>query len=210
MEAFLTLDCPNRIPDGPDLPNSLEANPCKYLFYNDPMNGRVTKLVKHSYKPHFAECEQKLAVWQDDPQFGYIFKTLSALCAVLKNYATLPLELRESYAAGDKAALEALADSIPGIIRDLERFCDSFRAQWLRENKLFGLEMLELRFGGQRERLVSTEKMLRLYLAGQLDRLEPLETPLLDPDNKPSREVNSFARYGYHSIISPGVGTTSI
>ena len=84
LEAFLTLDCPNRIPDGPDLPNSLEANPCKYLFYNDPMNGRVTKLVKHSYKPHFAECEQKLAVWQDDPQFGYIFKTLSALCGVLK------------------------------------------------------------------------------------------------------------------------------
>ena len=78
------------------------------------------------------------------------------------------------------------------------------------ENKLFGLEMLELRFGGQRERLVSTEKVLRLYLDGQLDRLEPLETPLLDPDNKPSREVNSFARYGYRSIISPGVGTSSI
>ena len=210
LEAFLTLDCPNRIPDGPDLPNSLEANPCKYLFYNDPMNGRVTKLIQHSYKPHFAECEQKLAVWQDDPQFGYIFKTLSALCAVLKNYATLPLELREAYANGDKAALEALADSIPGIIRDLERFCDSFRAQWLRENKLFGLEMLELRFGGQRERLVSTEKVLRLYLDGQLDRIEPLETPLLDPDNKPSREVNSFARYGYRSIISPGVDTSSI
>jgi hypothetical protein len=210
LEAFLTLDCPNRIPDGPDLPNSLEANPCKYLFYNDPLNGRVTKLIQHSYKPHYAECEQKLAVWQGDPQFGYIFKTLSALCGVLKNYATLPLELREAYANGDKAALEALADSIPGIIRDLERFCDSFRAQWLRENKLFGLEMLELRFGGQRERLVSTEKVLRLYLDGQLDRLEPLETPLLDPDNKPSREVNKFARYGYLSMISPGIDTTSI
>ena len=210
LEAFLTLDCPNRIPDGPDLPNSLEANPCKYLFYNDPMNGRVTKLIQHSYKDHYAECEQKLAVWQDDPQFGYIFKTLSALCGVLKNYATLPLELRESYAAGDKAALEALAGSIPGIIADLERFCDCFRAQWLRENKLFGLEMLELRFGGQRERLVSTEKVLRLYLDGQLDRLEPLETPLLDPDNKPSREVNRFARYCYRSIISPGIDTSSI
>ena len=205
LEAFLTLDCPNQIPDGADLPHSAEKNPCKYLFYNDPLNGRVTKLVKHSYKPHFAECEQKLAAWQDDPQFGYIFKTLSALCGVLKNLATLPLELREAYAASDKTALEALADSIPRIIRDLERFCDCFRAQWLRENKLFGLETLELRFGGQRERLVSTEKVLRLYLSGQLDRIEPLETPLLDPDNKPERTVNDFARYGYTQIIASGV-----
>lgn len=205
LEAFLTLDCPNRIPDGPDLPNSLEANPCKYLFYNDPMNGRVTKLVKHSYKPHFAECEKRLAAWQDDPRFGYIFKTLSALCSVLKNYATLPLELREAYANRDKAALKALADSIDGIVADLDTFTDLFRAQWLRENKLFGLETLELRFGGQRERLVSTEKVLRLYLDGQLDHLEPLETPLLDPDNKPEREVNNFARYGYTQIIASGV-----
>jgi hypothetical protein len=205
LEAFLTLDCPNQIPDGADLPHSAEKNPCKYLFYNDPLNGRVTKLVKHSYKPHFAECEQKLAAWQDDPQFGYIFKTLSALCGVLKNLATLPSELREAYAASDKTALEALADSIPRIIRDLERFCDCFRAQWLRENKLFGLETLELRFGGQRERLVSTEKVLRLYLSGQLDRIEPLETPLLDPDNKPERTVNDFARYGYTQIIASGV-----
>ena len=205
LEAFLTLDCPNQIPDGPDLPNSLESNPCKYLFYNDPMNGRVTSLIQHSYKPHFAACEKKLAVWQDDPQFGYIFETLSALCGVLKNYATLPLELREAYAAGDKEALEALADGIPGIIRDLERFCDCFRAQWLRENKLFGLETLELRFGARRERLVSTEKVLRLYLSGQLDRLEPLETPLLDPDSKPDRAVNNFVRYGYNQIIASGV-----
>lgn len=205
LEAFLTLDCPNQIPDGPDLPNSLESNPCKYLFYNDPMNGRITKLIQHSYKPHFAECEQKLAVWKNDPQFGYIFQTLSALCAVLKNYATLPLELREAYANHDKAALTALADSIPGIIKDLEWFCDCFRDQWLRENKLFGLETLELRFGARRERLVSTEKILRLYLNGQLDRLEPLETPLLDPDNKPERKTNNFVRYGYNQIIATGV-----
>ena len=205
LEAFLTLDCPNQIPDGPDMPNSLEANPCKYLFYNDPMNGRMTKLIQHSYKPHFAECERRLAVWQDDPRFGYIFKTLSALCGVLKNLATLPLELRESYLSGDKAALEALADSIPGIVSDLDAFTDLFRAQWLRENKLFGLETLELRFGGQRERLISTEKVLRMYLSGKLDRLEPLETPLLDPDNKPEREVNNFARYGYTQIIASGV-----
>ena len=209
LEAFLTLDCPNRVPDGPDMPCSAEKNPCKYLFYNDPLNGRLTRLVKHSYKTHFAECEEKLAAWQDDPRFGYIFETLSALCRVLKNLATLPLELREAYAAGDKAALTALADSIPGIVSDLDAFTDTFRAQWLRENKMFGLETLELRYGGQRGRLVSTEKILRLYLAGKLDRIEPLETPLLYPNGKdagePDREVNTYAEYLYDNTLPAGV-----
>ena len=209
VEAFLTLDCPNQIPDGPRMEDSSSANPCKYLFYNDPLNGRLTRLVKHSYKPHFAECEKRLAVWKDDPQFGYIFETLSALCRVLKNLATLPLELREAYAAGDKAALEALADSIPGIVADLDDFTDKFQAQWLKENKLFGLETLELRFGGQRGRLVSTEKVLRLYLGGKLDRIEPLETPLLYPNgkdaNEPDREINSYAEYLYDNTLPAGV-----
>ena len=209
LAAFLTLDCPNRIPDGPDMPHSAEKNPCKYLFYNDPLNGRLTRLVKHSYKAHFAECEEKLAAWQDDPRFGYIFETLSALCRVLKNLATLPLELREAYAAGDKAALTALADSIPGIVSDLDAFTDTFRAQWLRENKMFGLETLELRYGGQRGRLVSTEKILRLYLAGKLERIEPLETPLLYPNGKdagePDREVNTYAEYLYDNTLPAGV-----
>lgn len=209
LAAFLTLDCPNRIPDGPDMPHSAEKNPCKYLFYNDPLNGRLTRLVKHSYKAHFAECEEKLAAWQDDPRFGYIFETLSALCRVLKNLATLPLELREAYAAGDKAQLEKLADSIPGIVSDLDAFTDTFRAQWLRENKMFGLETLELRYGGQRGRLVSTEKILRLYLAGKLERIEPLETPLLYPNGKdagePDREVNTYAEYLYDNTLPAGV-----
>lgn len=205
LEAFLTLDCPNRIPDGPDMPHSAAVNPCKYLLYNDPLNGRLTGLVQHSYKPHFAECERRLAAWQDDSQFGYIFQTLSALCAVLKNLATLPLELREAYAAKDKEALAALADSIPGIVADLDRFTELFRTQWLRENKLFGLETLELRFGGQRSRLISTQKVLRMYLDGNLNTIDPLEEPLLDPEGKSDRQVNNFHRYGYSQIIAPGV-----
>ena len=209
VEAFLTLDCPNQIPDGPEMPFSSSANPCKYFLYNDPLNGRLTRLVKHEYKPHFAACAEKLAAWQDDPQFGYIFATLSALCTVLKNLTTLPLELREAYAVGDRAALEALADSIPGIIDDLDRFADAFQSQWLRENKLFGLETLELRFGGQRGRLVSTERILRKFLRGSLDRIEPLETPLLYPNgtdaNEPDREINSYAEYLYDNTLPAGV-----
>ena len=209
VAAFLTLDCPNQIPDGPALPFSSSANPCKYFLYNDPLNGRLTRLVKHCYKDHFARCEEKLAAWQDHPEYGYIFATLSALCRVLKSLTTLPLELREAYAAGDKTALAALADAIPGIVADLDRFTEIFRSQWLRENKLFGLETLELRFGGQRGRLMSTEATVRLYLAGELERIEPLETPLLYPDgkdpNEPDREVNSYAEYLYDNTLPAGV-----
>ena len=71
------------------------------------------------------------------------------------------------------------------------------------------METLELRFGGQRGRLVSTEKVLRKYLSGKLERIEPLETPLLYPNgkdaNEPDREVNSYAEYLYDNTLPAGV-----
>ena len=127
------------------------------------------------------------------------------------------LNLSLSDAPLQSSALEVLQqlrvpvspDGIPGIVADLDRFAELFRAQWLQENKMFGLETLELRFGGQRGRLVSTEQILRLYLSGRLTRIEPLEIPLLYPNGKdadePDREINKYAEYCYGNTLPAGV-----
>ena len=204
LETFLLLDIPNMVPDGKDINKSLDFNPSKWLLYGDPLCGRADRWIHPSYSEFYAECEKKLASHTDDPTFGYVFESMAALCAVLKNKATLSLRLREAYLAGDKEALAQIIRVIPETVADLDRFIRVYRVQWYRENKLFGFENIEMRLGALRSRLLGVEETVKMYLDGLIPDLAPLAEPMLYPNGKtaddPQHEVNSHAIYVYKEI----------
>lgn len=201
LETFLLLDIPNMVPDGKDINSSLGFNPSKWLLYGDPLCGRADRWIHPSYKEFYAECEKALAPHKDDATFGYLFETLTALCAVLKNKATLSLQLRQAYLSGDKEALARIVRVIPETVFDLDTFLAAMRRQWYRENKLFGFENLEMRLGALRARLLGVEETVNMYLEGLIPDLAPLAEPMLYPDgktgNEPQHEVNSYSTYIY-------------
>ena len=199
LETFLLLDIPNAVPDGKDINKSFGFNPSKWLLYGDPLCGRADRWIHRSYKEFYAQCEQTLAAHVNEPTFGYLFETLAALCAVLKNKATLSLQLRDAYLAGDKKALAEVVDVVPELVADLDRFIAVMRKQWYRENRLFGFENIEMRLGALRARLLGVEATVQMYLDGQIEDLAPLAEPMLYPDGKsadePQHEINSYATY---------------
>ena len=204
LETFLLMDIPNMVPDGKDINSSLAFNPSKWLLYGDPLCGRADRWIHPSYKEFYAECEKTLAPHRDDPTFGYVFDSLSALCAVLKNKATLSIELRKAYLSGDKAALAEIIRVIPETVADLDRFIRVYRVQWYKENKLFGFENIEMRLGSLRARLLGVEATVQMYLDGVIPDLAPLAEPMLYPAGKtgtePQHEVNSFSTYIYKEV----------
>lgn len=204
LETFLLLDIPNDIPDGKGIRNSAGANASKWLLYGDPLCGRADRWIHPGYGEFYAECEKKLAAHREHQTFGYLFETLSAMCAVLKNKATLSLRLRDAYLAGDKAGLAEVISVIPEIVSDLDTFIAALRRQWYLENRLFGFETLEMRLGALRARLLGVEQTVRMYLEGQIPDIAPLAEPMLYPDGKtgdePQHEVNSFSAY-YNQIV---------
>ena len=204
LETFLLMDLPNGVPDGKDIEKSASFNPSKWLLYGDPLCGRADRWIHPSYGAFYAECERALAPHKDNPTFGYMFESLVALCAVLKNKATLSLRLREAYLAGDKEALAQIIQVIPETVADLDRFIRVYRIQWYRENKLFGFENIEMRLGALRSRLLGVEETVKMYLEGLIPDLAPLAEPMLYPDGKtaedPQHEVNSHAIYVYKEI----------
>lgn len=199
LETFLLLDIPNMVPDGKDINAYLGFNPSKWLLYGDPLCGRADRWIHPSYKEFYAECEKKLSPHKKDAAFGYLFETLTALCAVLKNKATLSLQLRDAYLSGNKEALAEIIGVIPETVRDLDTFLGAIRRQWYRENRLFGFENIEMRLGALRARLMGVASTVQLYLDGQIDNLAPLAEPMLYPDGKsaddPQHEVNSYSTY---------------
>ena len=88
-------------------------------------------------------------------------------------------KLEEAYWAGDKAALKVLADQeLPQLAEYFSEVMSEFRKQWLAVGKVFGLETMQHRMGGQKERILEAAVRINEYLAGFYDKLEELEQPL--------------------------------
>lgn len=111
---------------------------------------------------------------------GYVYETLAALCDVLAVKAELGKELYGAYHKGDRVTLEALAEERIETVRALvEEFRQVFRAQWMRESKSFGFDVMDIRIGGVLAQLDTARYLLREYLAGRIDRIEELEAARL-------------------------------
>ncbi|MBQ9545268.1 MAG: beta-N-acetylhexosaminidase [Clostridia bacterium] len=195
LDDYKLLDTPDFVPDAPDPRLKASKNPSKYLFYADPICGKLDAHVLPSYKEHFARERDLLLKFAGHRKWGYIFKNLSDLCAVLALKATFGIEAREAYAKGDKKALLALADRAE-LAADLTlEFRDSTRDRWYKEYKLYGFETLEMRLGGVRQRLLGTAETLRRYVDGRLESLDMMTEQLLPMDPRAVGKSNVLTTY---------------
>lgn len=86
------------------------------------------------------------------------------------------LRLKKAYDAGDREALARLADQdIPEAVRRVDALTEAVRRQWLTDNKRFGLDVQQIRYGGLRARLEEAARVVRDYLDGRLESIDELE-----------------------------------
>jgi hexosaminidase len=80
-----------------------------------------------------------------------------------------------AYPARDVEGLKTARTRCKAAARALDRLMESFRRQWLRRNKPFGLETIQVRFGGQRERFNELDRRLEDLMEGRLAALPEFE-----------------------------------
>ncbi len=163
-------------------PNCREdcVNPDKYLLYNDPFLGLVDSTLKGGENEGFARCAAALDPLTAQPEYGYLFETLAALCRVLAVKAELGAHTRAAYASRAPEALQAVIGEYEQVLERLPAFYAAFRRQWERENKGFGFEVQDIRLGGLTRRLEHCADRLRRLAAGELEKIDELEEPVLD------------------------------
>ncbi len=158
-----------------------EANPNKYIFYENIMTGKFSAHIPRGSAEHFAkegarmrECAERAG------DYRYIYETLAALCDVLAVKAELGKELYRAYQANDREALAELAGERIETVKALaEEFRVAFRAQWLRESKSFGFDVMDIRIGGLIAQLDTAQYLLGEYLGGRIDNIDELEAERL-------------------------------
>ena len=179
FEDLLAFDAPNEMPGLEGSDN--HYNPCKYLLYNDPLEGLMDRhMDPETVADGFKKAGERLMKLAGHPTFGYAFETLGRLCELLTDKCDLTSRMRKAYLAGDRETLAYIAEEqIPVIMVKLTKFIDVFRRQWYRENKTFGFATEDIRLGGLMQRLEATQERLTGYLDGVYEKIEELEQPVL-------------------------------
>lgn len=183
LDEFMLIDGPQAMPGrNTAVPY---ANPPKYMLFQDVMMGLFDLHVKEEkdaayLKQIAAGTAELLAALPEESPWKNLFRAHEALCVVLSRKCDLGLRIRKNYAAGSKEELRQIAaQEIPALITDIRNYYQHFRTLWLDFNKVFGLEIQDIRYGGLIMRLESAGRRLVDYLEGRLKDLPELEQELL-------------------------------
>ncbi|MCQ2427094.1 MAG: beta-N-acetylhexosaminidase [Clostridia bacterium] len=191
-DDLLLFDLPNDMPGTAAGEVSHPVNPCKYLLYNDPLEGLFDKHMDDDVSAQYASFAKSLLAHASDKRWGYIYNSLGTLCDLLAVKADLGVRITAAYKAGDKTALRELATSvIPACIAKLDVFTAAFRKQWYTENKHFGFGNEEIRLGGLKGRLESAKMRIEEYISGETDVIEELDEPRLWFDYRKEGEIRT-------------------
>lgn len=158
------------------------VNPSKYMFYNNIMTGKFDAHTPDGTAEHMAKMAAHLRAERDKAgDFGYMVDSIIALCDVLALKSELGKELRTAYLAGDKATVKTIADEkIPAVKAAVETFRTTLRDQWMRENKVFGFDIIDVRIGGVLMQLDTAVYTINRWLNGEIDRMEELDADRLE------------------------------
>lgn len=172
FEEFMNLELPN-ITEEED---SHFHCPCKYLLFNDPFIGIFDFTVGADFTKRFQAASDTLAKSINGRKYDYLFEVEKKLLDALVYKADLGVQLRKAYQNGDKETLCNMLDTtFPAVKKSMQAFFDAFSNLWLLENKGFGLEVQEQRFGGALYRVNSCEARVRKYVNGGIACIDELE-----------------------------------
>ena len=180
VDDFMKVDLANLLPGLPE--NLSGINPNRYILYQD----ILCPLLERHIRPeedgqHFEAAAQSLQeVSHKAGEYSYLFETQAQLNALLALKIAVTSGIQEAYRAGDKDRLAELAEKdLPLFYQKVEDFAEQFSRQWQLENKIFGLDTIDIRFGGLLKRIKRAQERLEKYTTGQLDSVEELEQEIL-------------------------------
>lgn len=159
----------------------------EYLFFDKNVwDVAIRKLrqVAGSISPH-----------RDDAKAGHINHAWN-ICNTLIRKLEFRTALLKAYHENDRAALLRLeGKDISDVIEAIQMLNESFRIQWTRSYKSYGLEVMQIRLAGLCERYCETGRRISEYLDGKTASIHELEL-------KP--ETRGFVDSRYRMIATGG------
>lgn len=207
LEDFMLLEKPNILPDCKS-EISYGANSNKILLFNDPILGLYDKHIPEGINEYFSELAENLSKLKErNNKFSYLFETVYALCDVLSVKAEIGNRLRKAYLNDAKDELSCLIKELETIVSKLDVFHSVFRKNWLKENKIFGFDVQDIRIGAIRARLIYAKDIIEQYIKGEITEIPELNEPVLYMDCRSvdSEDSLNICCNSWHRIATASV-----
>ncbi|TPF73415.1 beta-N-acetylhexosaminidase [Bacillus sp. D12] len=205
---FMSLDMTMMVP-GNKLPNNHSINPAKYLLYQDVLFGLFDRhVIPNEYASHFQNCADRFKKCINrNPDWQALFLTQYSLSSLLAIKCEAGINIRQAYHNQNREIMEDYCNTfLPEMKKLAEEFMKAYQTQWMEENKIFGLDVFDLRMGGLLQRIQSAINRLNDYLKGRINELEELEQEILYFDGREKEEETSAISANlWHTIATPSV-----
>lgn len=150
----------------------------RILLWQDILTGLFDKHVEgNEYRAHYGRVKKRMAqAARRNPRYGYVFTLLELLADVLQHKADLGVRIKAAYDGNDRVTLAHIrADLLPDLKKRVQALWEYHRGLWFEQNKPFGWEVLEGRYGALVMRIDTAQNRLESYLEGNVECLEELE-----------------------------------
>ncbi len=196
LQNFMALEKPNRLPDVELESENIVANSAKIILWNDPLLGQYDKHILEGTNEYFSNMLEELReCMNSENRLNYVFENVYYLSEVLALKSEIGNKLYKAYQAKNLDELRNLKNTVSVIVERLDKFHKVFRKNWNKENKVFGFDVQDIRFGALRARLVYTEEVLAQYLDGEVDAIPELEEKRLYIDCRDEGDNGSLHIY---------------
>ena len=174
-------------------------DPSKVMLFTDPFCGIFDARVREGAAPgYYRKTSELLKQGEKNGEWGYLFKSLRALCDVLEVKFDLGVKTRNAYKANDRSALKKLAEAdYAELLNRLDIFYDAFEKFWTTEKKPFGFEVQDIRLGGVKQRVAHCKRRLENYLTGKEESIPELEEEILQPLGMSGDGIG----YNYYGVL---------
>jgi hypothetical protein len=165
-------------------PELSSTNTAKSLLYDDPLLAvfDAHANAKMNLAPHYAALAAQLRTAARGGGLSAHLLYPALIAEALAAKVNLRQRLAAAYKAGDRRALRALRDRELRTTRNaVAALWKHHRALWMANNKPFGWETLEHRYGGLLARFDTVRDRLTDYLNGRIDAIPELAEKILDP-----------------------------
>lgn len=175
------------------------------LLWDDPLlmkyRREIAKLAPEmlsTLESHYDHIAKGLAPFAGEISGGEI-RMASQAAALFTDKLHIQDKLIKAYAARDMHALKEIAEcGIPVVIKDYREFGQIFRRQWLRRNKKFGLDVIQVRLGAQIARWEEAIAAINDFVEGRTPEIAELQAH----EDVASAPVNMNGRWGRWAISS--------
>ena len=197
-DLFCALEAPDTVyAESAAQPNC--DDPSKVMLFTDPFCGIFDARVREGAAPgYYRKTSELLKQGEKNGEWGYLFKSLRALCDVLEVKFDLGVKTRKAYKAHDRSALKRLAEAdYAELLNRLDIFYDAFEEFWTTEKKPFGFEVQDIRLGGVKQRVAHCKRRLENYLTGKEESIPELEEEILQPLGMSGDGIG----YNYYGVL---------